>query len=340
MKSKLWSLFFIVLIVYGAYAITHTGSGMRMETVDGYEVKETQQTDSGGFLSEIGFDFIHMVTIVKDFFTVLGGGESQFGNGLAVLTGNEEIDTIAAQRDLDNAAGTAEERISGAISTVADTFQTKQDSSVVQQISDDIVLTEAKVVKVIDGDTFYAVIGSNEIKVRLIGVDTPESVHTDASLNTVWGTYASDYTKGILIEDKTVYLEYDEDPVDKYGRTLAYVWLSQDTSDIENMLNAILVKDGYAYDKVFKPNDKYATIFEQLRVGAQDSGTGLWADEGFAALWGGLDYEKNRKDTDKADSGFCSVLHYYDYYRIFHNHNDRYMAGQQGCSGYTGQLCH
>lgn len=288
MKLKWWILTFVVLTICGAYLVAHPGAGMRMETADGYEEEEILRvSSSGSFLSEVGSDLTHMTAIVKDFFTVLGGGESRFDSGLAVLTGNEGIDATGMGHEMEKTADEAEERMPGTGTTVADAFQSKQDMNSVQPVSDDTVLTEAKVMQVIDGDTFYAAIGSSEIKVRLSGVDTPESVHVDPSRNTVWGTYASDYTKGILLEDMTVYLEYDEEPTDKYGRTLAYVWLVQDTSDTENMLNAILVRDGYAYDKVFQPNDKYAVVFEQLRIAAQNTGTGLWADEGFAALWEG-----------------------------------------------------
>lgn len=288
MKLKWWIFTFVVLIICGAYLVTHPGEGIRMETVDGYEEEDILGADSSGsFLSEVGTDFMHMTAIIRDFFKVLGGGESRFENGLAVLTGNEGIDATEPGHEMERTADEAEERMPGPGTTVVDAFQSKQDRNGVQPVSDDIVLTEARVMQVIDGDTFYAAIGNSEIKVRLIGVDTPESVHTDPSQNTVWGTYASDYTKGILLEDMTVYLEYDEEPTDKYGRTLAYVWLVQDTSDTENMLNAILVRDGYAYDKVFRPNDKYAVVFEQLRIAAQNAGAGLWADEGFAALWEG-----------------------------------------------------
>lgn len=288
MKLKWWIFTFVVLIICGAYLVTHPGEGIRMETVDGYEEEDILGADSSGsFLSEVGTDLTHMNAIVRDFFTVLGGGESRFDSGLAVLTGNEEIDATEPGHEMERTADEAEERMPGPGTTVVDAFQSKQDRNGVQPVSDDIVLTEARVMQVIDGDTFYAAIGNSEIKVRLIGVDAPESVHTDPSQNTVWGTYASDYTKGILLEDMTVYLEYDEEPTDKHGRTLAYVWLVQDTSDIENMLNAILVRDGYAYDKVFRPNDKYAVVFEQLRIAAQNAGAGLWADEGFAALWEG-----------------------------------------------------
>lgn len=277
MKLKVWLLAFFILIVVGIYMLTHVDAGLSMETSDGYEVTVAENDNmTMSIVAEFGRDFKHFTTIMGDLFHAIGGGSSRFDNGLAVLTGNEEI-------DLDTSEQTEDERDIGhktGISTVAEQVAKQDDHSAVQ-------LTEATVKRIVDGDTFYAAVGDIELKVRLIGVDTPESVHSDDSKNTVWGTYASDYTKSILKEDMTVYLEYDEEPTDKYGRTLAYVWLSADTTEVGNMLNAILVRDGYAYDKVFRPNVKYADLFEKLRISAQDSGAGLWADEGFAALWEG-----------------------------------------------------
>lgn len=150
-----------------------------------------------------------------------------------------------------------------------------------------IELTECIVTKIVDGDTIKAISNNSdsEIKIRLIGIDTPESVHSDNSKNTIWGQYASAYTKKLLSEGQTIWLEYDTEQTDRYGRTLAYVWLSEDTSNISNMLNAKLLEDGYAMNKEYKPNIKYSSQFEQIRITAMESKTGLWSDEGFCNLW-------------------------------------------------------
>lgn len=150
-----------------------------------------------------------------------------------------------------------------------------------------VKLTPCTVLYVIDGDTFKASFGAgaSEVKIRLIGIDTPESVHSDVSKNNEYGVMASDYTKSILQEGQTVYVEYDNEMTDKYGRTLSYVWLSEDTNVLYNMLNARLVADGYAYDKVYAPNDKYADVFHTLRISSQEAGNGLWKYQGFIELW-------------------------------------------------------
>lgn len=110
-----------------------------------------------------------------------------------------------------------------------------------------------------DGDTIVVNKNGQEKTVRLIGIDTPESVHPDESKNTKEGEEASNHTKDILQGTTTLYLEYDIEKEDKYGRTLAYVWLNEDTSNMENMLNYRLVKEGYATPMQVKssPNSKY-----------------------------------------------------------------------------------
>ncbi|MEE1237041.1 MAG: thermonuclease family protein, partial [Turicibacter sp.] len=81
-----------------------------------------------------------------------------------------------------------------------------------------IQLEEVTLKRVVDGDTII-VLNKNkeELRVRLIGIDTPESVHPDADKNTVDGQLASDYTKSQLKKGQTLYLEFDEEPQDKYG---------------------------------------------------------------------------------------------------------------------------
>lgn len=121
---------------------------------------------------------------------------------------------------------------------------------------------EVTLVRVKDGDTIVVNDGVTDITVRLIGIDTPESVHPDKSRNTEQGKTASEYTKSLLSNYTTLYLEHDQEIHDKYGRTLAYVWLSPDTSDYNNMLNYRLVKEGQAIPKAYPPNTRYKDVLE------------------------------------------------------------------------------
>ena len=118
--------------------------------------------------------------------------------------------------------------------------------------SNEISLEEVSLKRVVDGDTLIVTNSDGEdLRVRLIGIDTSESVHPDESKNTLDGDIASEYTKSLLEVGQILYLEYDVD--------------SNNIESISNhMLNAKLVADGYAVAKRFAPNVKYAEILENL----------------------------------------------------------------------------
>jgi micrococcal nuclease len=129
-----------------------------------------------------------------------------------------------------------------------------------------------KVIRVVDGDTIIVLIDEEKVKVRLIGVDTPESVHPDTDKNTEYGEIASAFTKELL-DGKNVFLEYDIDATDKYGRTLAYVYLEE----TKIMVNRLLLQNGHALIMTIQPNSKYADEFFELQKQARKVGIGLWA---------------------------------------------------------------
>jgi micrococcal nuclease len=120
--------------------------------------------------------------------------------------------------------------------------------------------------RVVDGDTFETT--ENE-KVRLIGVDTPETVKPNTPVQP-YGKEASNFTKSKLTGQK-VALELDVQPKDKYGRTLAYVYLQDGT-----FFNAELVKEGYARVLTVPPNVKYTDEFVKLQNQAREQKKGLW----------------------------------------------------------------
>lgn len=135
-------------------------------------------------------------------------------------------------------------------------------------------LKEAKVSRVVDGDTVEL---SDGTKVRLIGVNTPEST----TRTEPYGKEASNYTKDQLT-GKTVYLEKDVSETDQYGRLLRYVWLNipKEITDSEiksKMFNAILVKNGYAEVSTYPPDVKYKEYFTKYNAAARNENKGLWS---------------------------------------------------------------
>ena len=131
-----------------------------------------------------------------------------------------------------------------------------------------------RVVKVVDGDTIIVDIDGVEERVRLIGVDTFESVHPDEDRNVAYGEIASDFTKSQL-EGKRVTLEYDVQEKDKYGRILAYVYIDG------KMFNKTLLEEGHAKVATYPPNVKYVDDFTAIQEQARKNKKGVWAYEAF-----------------------------------------------------------
>ena len=125
---------------------------------------------------------------------------------------------------------------------------------------------DAQVVeRVVDGDT---IVVRGVGRVRLIGVDTPETVDPRRPVER-FGQEASAFTKRLL-EGKRVRLEYDQDRTDRYGRTLAYVYLPDGT-----FANAEIIRRGYGHAYTRFPF-KYLDRFRQLEQEARRAGRGLW----------------------------------------------------------------
>jgi micrococcal nuclease len=106
-------------------------------------------------------------------------------------------------------------------------------------------------------------------RVRLIGVDTPETVHPEKPVE-YFGEEASAFTKK-MVEGKKVLLKYDFQRRDKYGRLLAYVYLEDGT-----LLNAEIIKQGYGFAYTKYPF-KYLDNFRRYEKEARENRRGLWA---------------------------------------------------------------
>lgn len=122
-----------------------------------------------------------------------------------------------------------------------------------------------KVERVIDGDTLLLTGGE---KVRLIGVDTPETKHPQKPVQR-FGMEAYHFTKR-MVEGKEVHLEFDWQKRDKYGRLLAYVFLMDGT-----FLNAEIIKRGYGFAYTRFPF-KYLDEFRAYEREARENEKGLW----------------------------------------------------------------
>jgi micrococcal nuclease len=121
------------------------------------------------------------------------------------------------------------------------------------------------VIDVTDGDTIeLSTIG----KTRLIGIDTPE-VYGGAEC---YGAAASRFTKSVLPPGRRVRYRVGVEEHDRYGRTLAYVWLRDGT-----FVNELLAERGYASPLTIPPNDDYARVFLRAARRARQASRGLWS---------------------------------------------------------------
>lgn len=123
---------------------------------------------------------------------------------------------------------------------------------------------------VVDGDTIEVIYKKTEYDVRLLCIDTPESVKQGVSVQP-YAKEASNVTEKLVLKKK-VKLEFDEGLKDKYGRLLAYVFLENG-----EFLNAMLVHNGLARVEIVAPNFENKDYFYELQETAIDEKTGLWA---------------------------------------------------------------
>jgi len=127
------------------------------------------------------------------------------------------------------------------------------------------------VTRVVDGDTFVAMdAGGNEIRVRLIGIDAPESRRSRNQEVEVFGRESKQYLTR-LIEYQNVELRFDVNPRDRFNRVLAYVYLMDGT-----FVNARMVEGGYAQVATFPPNVRHNQTFLRLQRQARNANRGLW----------------------------------------------------------------
>ena len=134
-----------------------------------------------------------------------------------------------------------------------------------------VATTDCEVARIVDGDTFVC---APDVRVRLIGMDTPEMRQAP------YGDQARDTLAALIPVGTTVQLERDIDPTDRYGRLLAYVW--QDGV----LVNWWLVRNGWARILTVPPNVRYVDPLLEAQRTARSEGRGLWRAGAFTCRAG------------------------------------------------------
>lgn len=125
---------------------------------------------------------------------------------------------------------------------------------------------------VVDGDTVDVRIGGGTERVRLVGVDTPETVDREQPVE-CFGEEASQHTKALLPEGTRVRVERDDVARDRYGRLLAYLYREADGL----LVNLALVEGGFADAVSYGDNEALSTVLSAAEAEARSTGAGLWS---------------------------------------------------------------
>ena len=128
-----------------------------------------------------------------------------------------------------------------------------------------------EVVKVTDGDTINVMVDGAKVKIRIIGIDTPETVSTSDPIQ-CFGPESSAYAEKIF-EDSSVFLEYDDSQglLDKYDRTLAHVWTEDKT-----LYAAEAIRNGFGREYTYSADYEYKGMYLENQSKAKASSSGLW----------------------------------------------------------------
>lgn len=128
--------------------------------------------------------------------------------------------------------------------------------------------SQAQVLQVIDGDTIEVSMGGKTYKVRYIGIDAPETKQPEKPVE--WMGEEAAAKNEELVSGKIVELEKDVSETDKYGRLLRYVWVG------DLMVNAEVVRLGFANVSTYPPDVRYQDLFLKMQQEAREAERGLW----------------------------------------------------------------
>ncbi len=136
-------------------------------------------------------------------------------------------------------------------------------------------LQQCSVLKINDGDTIVADCNSQLTRIRMLGIDAPELSQEP------WGLKSKEFTATKLKPNQIIYLDFEADHYDKYGRTLAYIfWNAKSLEEPKVndlvLLNAELLANGLAQIYLWPNNRKYSTLLKSAEAQARDKQINIW----------------------------------------------------------------
>jgi len=190
---------------------------------------------------------------------------------------NSPASTVGVQQSIEDktsevAANQANKESEKSETSVVSKQEVKNDSPQPQQEADQVD-DLFSITSVVDGDTFKADINGAVKTIRVIGIDTPETVDPRKPVE-CFGVEASNKAKAVLSGQK-VRLEYDptQGELDKYARTLRHVFLQDGTN-----FGLLMIKEGYAHEYTYAVPYKYQFEFKVAQKQATEAKAGLWGD--------------------------------------------------------------
>lgn len=156
--------------------------------------------------------------------------------------------------------------------------------------------------KCVDGDTIKVDINGKVNTVRLLAVDTPESVHPTKGVE-YYGKEASNYTCDLVTNAKKIELEYDKNSnkKDKYNRVLAWVWVD------DTLLQDELIKNGYAEVAYLYGDYKYTNTLKDHQAVAEASKIGIWNEDARKEFDSNSSSKEDTNDTDDNEDSYVDL---------------------------------
>lgn len=155
---------------------------------------------------------------------------------------------------------------------------------------------KSTVVRTVDGDTIKARIGTKELSIRFLSIDTPESHYMGRSQG-VWADRATEKLGELLPEGAAITIELDKEVCDRYGRLLGYVFRGNQN------INKAMLESALAVNYCISPNMKYCEAFADVVQEQVDAREGIFGDSSLE-----LPYEWRRIQSDRPYEKFMGDI--------------------------------